>query len=167
MKCEDVKHEIDVWQGEEFPADLNAHIATCAECAAYWKTTAKMRGLIGLKRYEQPDPDFGRRNLAAVHERITRLAEGSASEDRVLYLTPAFRYALAALLLALIGGIIGLRVLSGDPEGGTPPPGLQLAEDTPAASGDALARTGTDGTNRSPDRIQYGTQPSKVVDYEY
>ncbi len=63
--------------------------------------------LIALKRYEQPDPHFETRNLAALREKLASTAPGGSWADRWLgWLNigsiPSFRMVLVTSLLALL-----------------------------------------------------------------
>ncbi len=63
--------------------------------------------LIALKRYEQPDPHFEMRNLAALREKLADTAPGGSWADRWLGWinigsVPAFRMVLVTSLLALL-----------------------------------------------------------------
>lgn len=74
--------------------------------------------LIALKRYEQPDPYFETRNLAALREKLADTAPGGAWAERwfgwlVNGSVPAFRMVVVTCLLALLS--VNLLLLNSVP----------------------------------------------------
>lgn len=80
---------------------------------------AQIQRLLALKRYEQPDPYFETRNLAALREKLSHEAPGVTWADRWLGwinegAVPAVRLVLLSCLLALLG--VNLWLFSSTPE---------------------------------------------------
>lgn len=95
--------------------------------------------LIALKRYEQPDPYFETRNLAALREKLSGTAPRSAWADRLFgWFTggsvPAFRMVVVSCLLALLS--VNLLLLNSVPNLSPEMAPLeeQLAAGSPAVS---------------------------------
>ncbi len=127
--------------------------------------------LVGLKRYEQPDPCFAQRNLARIREDVQRSEDVSVRRLVMLWAasSPA-RVALGAACLFVIGlqalSLSGLQPV-------TPPVHEPVRDFGEVASlqrvsptNDAPAAVSWPGS-LVPASIAYGTGPSQLVEFEF
>lgn len=107
MKCNDVQRYCIEQAGSPLEARYEEHLASCADCRRVYERTLAVCRLVALKRYEQPDPQFEMRTQAAIRRRIAEDAASSWAERIWGVLeggpVPAFRYALAAAVIAMVG----------------------------------------------------------------
>ena len=102
MKCEEIQLMIASAPAGAPPETARTHLADCAECRTFAGQDAAVRWLLGLKRYEKPDPFFETRLLAGVREQIA----GTAPSRNWLgerFGAALFRYAAAAAIVAAVG----------------------------------------------------------------
>lgn len=87
------------------PEAVRAHTADCARCRAEQDRQERLRRLVGLKRYERPDPFAADRLAARVREGLA--SREPAQGDDVVFgpfrvPLPIIRYAAAAALLLVV-----------------------------------------------------------------
>jgi hypothetical protein len=186
MKCTDFKQQYAEHDGCDLPSPAAQHLVECPDCQRFVEQDKTLRGLLRLKHYEQPPEETLNRCSAAIQQRI---AEDHADN---LIMWPGWArnpvLAVAALLLVLLGaGLVFLRMQSP-----TAPP-LQLAQPAKtqaprdmfdAAWPNAPLKLADDGlqwsacppahcfdqpavTDSVPQRVQYGTRASSLVDFEF
>jgi hypothetical protein len=106
-RCARMRKKLIAYTREtDLPDDLRSAMEACPECRAFWLSMRRVAGLIALKRYEHPDEAALERCRLAVRRRMTTLHEEAEewSWDAVWGSTmPAFRFAMAALFVALLG----------------------------------------------------------------
>ena len=143
MNCQDVQRYCIEHAGEPLDARFQEHLDNCAPCRLAHDRAARVVRLVGLKRHEQPDAHFEMRNLAALRDRLahTQPALGWAERLRALFegeAAPAFRYAMAAAVVAMVG--VNVMLLQNMPSLNAP--SEQVSETTaPAAEPMQLAST--------------------------
>lgn len=77
MRCIKIKRQLALYVGGDLPGEeegaLLTHIASCARCAAEYKSLVRSRAvmedLIRRDRYEEPPPDFSERIIDSIQER--------------------------------------------------------------------------------------------------
>lgn len=187
MNCREFHRALALDPDGGLPPDARGHIEACASCRTLWEHQRAVQKLLSLKRHEIPAPGAGERCVAGVLRRL-RNPGGQAGEEGMpwmgwlgWYPAPAFRYALAAGLAILLvaGGILffALRPRPAVQQAGQPHPPFPVRElvdsstnlttnlELPANR--MVPLVAPDSTNIDPARIEYGTQPSRVVDYRY
>ena len=106
-RCAKVKKELVLHgRNAELPPHLREALETCPECRTFWAQTRRVAALMALKRHERPDEQALQHCRMAVHRKLTELGERSARETwEPVWESPfpAFRFGLAALLMALLG----------------------------------------------------------------
>lgn len=146
---------------------------------AEWQSMQDTVNLVRLKRYEQP-PSGTLENLAANISRQIRLLE--PVEEKSWLGAPAVRYGLAAVFL----GLLGIHLLSASSLPQADP--ISWGADAPLARTRPLSASLDDPgmtlpstpvlprmhgiyyagvSNVAPATIQYGGQPSAVVEYDF
>jgi len=182
MKCATVKAWLGAGNPANIPPDMARHIEQCPDCRQEAKRTAMLCRMLAFKQYEKPSPEMTSRCIRGVRDRLAAIeaqAERAGALGRITPFTlPAMRFALAALFLMMLGAHVFLM---------TPTPSLesQLAHSIPVvrqvAYQPAPATTNIasmppylrapgmryNGGMIRPAGIQYGTQPSEIVRYDY
>lgn len=184
MRCWRARRQLVEFEDRGYPAGLRRHTEECAACRKLCEEMAFTRRLIGLKRYEQPDPGLEGRCARRIH---MALAAGAGEEERSAAPVagwgplPAFRFATAAALVLLLGGLAvrqRLGSLNSMLAGEAPEENLPrhvAVEPTPVAAPDGaeqnlplLVPGGLAlATNRGTGGVQYGPVPSQPVRFDY
>lgn len=159
MNCQDVQRYCIENAGSNLESRYTEHLASCPACRAVYQRTLAVVGLMGLKRYEQPDAFCESRVLAGIRSRLDeQQARGWASRIWGVLESgpaPALRYGLAAAVVALIGANIMLLQFLPSLNSMTDqaaPPALAAGEPMQLAS-----------TNESPE--PFATKPVFVFEY--
>ena len=170
MKCNKVQEYCIEMAGNPLPEAIEQHIRQCAECKAVYQQTHLLFQLISLKRYEQPDVGVEARCLATVQAKIDVWKEEQPQGFWKIwhvfdaYPAAAVRYILAALVI----GFIGVNLLMMQDVSPLPSVALDdshsLSSLTDADVRDMMLQV---TSNRQPGQVQYGSGPSRTVDYEY
>ncbi len=102
--------------------EVRRHLEGCAECRAYLARDAAVVRLLALKRLERPDPMLEARVLARIRSALSAPSAASAYQAPAAPAPAmAWRYALAAVLLLLLGlDQTLLRPRRGEPGAGAP-----------------------------------------------
>ena len=167
MNCADIQRICLEYAGEALPADVQTHLAGCAECRAAGERAAFLVRLVALKRFEQPDAAFEARSLAAIRIRVQEINEqpsGWLAQLRAwLEFHPAPALGVAAVVLAFAGWRV-TGTLSGGP-GGAP----SVAAVQPASTGTIYYATPVmlASSNGGPGRVQYGPGDTVPVKLQY
>ena len=93
--------------GENLPPEAAALLQRDAELKRQVDQLIAVRNLISLKRYEQPSDFAMNRCLRGIHEQIERQPVGfwAKVQSWFEFEQPALAYSLAALALAVVGGL--------------------------------------------------------------
>ena len=169
MKCRDIQKILLRDTDEELSADAQSHLAQCPACSAAMKQAKTLQGLLALKRYEKPEAAAQERCVQAVLQRL-RQGESVPEKKEILWFPKtitAHRLALAAALaLLLVGGWVFLITPATQAPStilATPTTNLTTDVELPA---NQMLELMAPSTNVDPARIEYGTQPSRVVDFK-
>jgi hypothetical protein len=181
MKCSRALDAMIEYEDAIPPTELTEHLAACAACRRRHEQMQRIRGLVGLKRYETPDPAFEARSLRAIRLRLDELNHPPAPwfirawEAVTGSPLAALRYGAAAALAALVIFHVASapRLASIEPplpedryvvvpEPADTRPFIVLTEVPPAALG--LIQV---ASNSRPGRLDYGPTPSMPVNLRY
>lgn len=106
MRCRTARQWMGGGRLEGLPEAVAAHLAECAECRRFYERLRELTNLIGLKRYERPQPEAVQRACAAIHQQLVeeacRETEGERVREAPVWIGLALRYALATTVLALL-----------------------------------------------------------------
>lgn len=168
MKCANIQQHCMELAGEPLPPAIAEHVQNCAACKAVYEKTLLLTKLISLKQYEKPDAAIEARCCAMLQTRIDAAEENRGGLFHIFDAPSAvFRYVLAAFVL----GFLGIHMLT--MENVSPLPSVAWenqsrviaeSDNTSIDPRDAVFQV---ASNSGPGRIQYGTGPSRTVDYEY
>jgi hypothetical protein len=171
MNCQQIQQWLAKQDVSELPADVQQHLDQCPECRKAHERTQNLLQLIRLKRYE--NPPSGLADQCAV-DVIRRLKQGEEEPESLLERWREFiswpqaqvGLAVAAVVLLLLAA--SLLWITGKPD---ERPAQSLADtstnlttDQELPANQMLGRLSI--TNVDPAKIEYGTQPSRVVDFE-
>lgn len=186
MRCSRVRKLLTDEHDVAFPAAVREHLAACPGCRVFRERTAAVRRLLALKRYEQPTAGFDERCRYAVRQALAEELErermpapagafglGRAADAAL----PALRYALAAVLMAMVAMHLFLAP-------SLPPMHSLLPNDAPAvrlACDEPLPVTNLAmevvrrpavpeivlASNRGPAGVRYGPGGSRLVSFDY
>ncbi|MFH0952952.1 MAG: hypothetical protein V1873_01340, partial [Verrucomicrobiota bacterium] len=161
------------------PADVAEHVNQCSACRQHSRQMESVRRLMSLKKYERPDPGFEERSALAIRRRLEDLNRqpesqpGSFWEFLTDYPRPAFRYALAAVVAALVViNFVSMPRLApvqpAEPVARVTPPPVPTSTTIPfeVYRQPALAAFQSH-SNRGPAHVEYGPRESVPVNYEY
>jgi hypothetical protein len=179
MKCERVQELLVEFEDSVLPADVADHMSQCSACQQHSRQMQSLRRLLSLKKYERPGPGFEERSALAIRRRLEDLNRrpesqfGSFWEFLTDYPRPAFRYALAAVVAALV--VINFVSM---PRLEPVRPAIPVARVAPSPEPTsttipfevyrepALAEF-QGPSNRGPARVEYGPRESVPVNFEY
>ncbi|HBA85467.1 MAG TPA: hypothetical protein DCZ95_15380 [Verrucomicrobia bacterium] len=173
MNCQQIQRRLLESDESAWPVELQQHLGQCANCRKTWEQTLRLRQLIGLKRYEQAPPGLDEKCAVDV---IHRLKTGETSTESLserwqdFLAWPETRASLALAAAALILLAAGLLWITGRLDGSRHSTkslansSTNLTTDQELPANQMLDRLSI--TNIDPTRIEYGAQPSRVVDFE-
>jgi len=182
MNCQEIQDYCLEYAGEKLRPDVEAHLATCAECRRANEQALLVCKLISLKKYEQPDPGFEGRSLDRIRNSIFEIEDRRHRRWDFLRIfetgpVPALRYALAVAVLALTGlNFVSVQnlptleaVVMDEPVPVFEPRAVASADTNPAVEVDAAppAPFLFASSNRQPGRVQYGPGPSVPVSFGF
>jgi hypothetical protein len=179
MKCERVRELLIEFEDATLPADVALHMSQCSACQQHSRQMQSLRRLLSLKKYERPDPGFEERSALAIRRRLEDLNRrpesqfGSFWEFLTDYPRPAFRYALVAVVaaLVLINFVSMPRLVPVRPDEPiarvTPPPAPTSTTIPFEVYHQPALATFHNPSNRGPARVEYGPRESVPVNYEY
>ena len=179
MKCERVRELLVEFEDAALPADVALHMDQCSSCQKHSRQMESVRRLMALKKYERPDSGFEERSALAIRRRLEDLNRqpesrlGSFWEFLTDYPRPAFRYALAAVVAALI--VVNfvsmprlVPVRPAEPIARMTPPPAQAPATIPfEVYRQPSFATLQNPSNRGPARVEYGPRESVPVNFEY
>ena len=179
MRCERVRELLVEFEDVPVPADVAEHANQCSACRQHTRQMESARRLMSLKKYERPDPGFEERSALAIRRRIEDLNRqpesrlGSFWEFLTDYPRPAFRYALAAVVAALVViNFVSMPRLApvwpSEPVARVTPPPAPTSTTIPfeVYRQPALAAFQSP-SNRGSARVGYGPRESVPVNFEY
>jgi hypothetical protein len=179
MRCERVRELLVEFEDATLPADVSEHMNQCSACQQHSRQMESVRRLMSLKKYERPDPGFEERSALAIRRHLEDLNRQPESRLAGLwefltdYPRPAFRYALAGVVAALL--VINfvsmpqlVPVRSTDPIARVtaPPAPTPVTMPIEVYRQPALAAF-QNPSNRGPARVEYGPRESVPVNFEY
>lgn len=179
MKCERVRELLVEFEGTALPVDVVLHMEQCPNCQQYSRQMESVRRLMSLKKHERPDPGFEERSALAIRRRLEDLNRkpeswvGNLWEFLMDYPRPAFRYALAAVVVALIVmNFVSMPQLAPIRPAGpvarvTPPPAPTSTTIPFEVYRQPALATFQSASNQGPARVEYGPRESVPVNYEY
>lgn len=177
MKCNEFREEMAFYSDGAFPSTLRGHFDSCADCRKAYEQTEIVRKLMSLKKFEQPGADFETRCVRNVMSRIREPEPRTVSLwDFLTGFQPVFRYAAAAAVVALVFlhefSLTNLPVVSPTAMEVPPPAIERQAQPAPVRKPILLFENPAPpamvyASNQTPSMIQYGTTPSRLVNYEY
>ena len=179
MKCERVRELLVEFEDTVLPADVAVHLNQCSGCQQHSRQMEAVRRLMSLKKYERPDPRFEERSALAIRRRLEDLNRKPESrlaafwEFLTDYPRPAFRYALAAVVAALVViNFVSMPRLApvrpSEPIARATPPPAPTTATIPFEVYRQPALAAFQGpSNRGPARVEYGPRESVPVNYEY
>ena len=177
MNCNKFQQEMVFYSDSSFPSALREHFDSCAGCRKTYAQTEAIRKLMALKNFEKADAGFETRCAQNVMRRIREPEPRTVSLwDCIAGFQSAFRYAAALAVVALVflheSWLSNLPVFSPTAMETTLPAAEQQAQ--PAAISKPILLFENPAppmmvfaSNQTPDSIQYGTTPSRLVNYEY
>ncbi len=179
MKCDRVRELLVEFEDSSLPADVAGHLDACAGCRQYSRQMESVRRLMSLKKYERPDAGFEERSALAIRRRLEDLNRKPESrlaaflEFLTDYPRPAFRYALAGVVAALIvmnfvsmPRLAPVRPVEPVARVAPPPAPTPVTLPIEVYSRPMLAEFHTP-SNRGPARVEYGPRESVPVNFEY
>jgi hypothetical protein len=179
MKCERVRERLVEFEDAALPADVADHMNQCSACCQHSRQMEAVRRLMSLKKYERPAPGFEERSALAIRRQLEDLNRqpesqlGSFWEFLTDYPRPAFRYALVAVVAALVViNFISMPRLApvrpAEPVARATPPPAPTSTTIPfeVYRQPALAAF-QNPSNRGPARVEYGPRESVPVNFEY
>jgi len=179
MKCERARDLLIEFEDATLPADVALHMDQCSSCQQHSQQMQSLRRLLSLKKYERPGPGFEERSALAIRRRLEDLNRqpesqlGSFWEFLTDYPRPAFRYALVAVVAALVViNFVSMPRLApmrpAEPFARATQPPAQISTTLPfeVYRQPALAAFQSP-SNRGPARVEYGPRESMPVNYEY
>ena len=169
MNCRQIQQWLIERDDQEFPQEVQRHLDQCADCRKTHEQAQSLRQLLQLKRDEQPPAGLADQCAANVLRRLKAGEEPSLIDRwREYIFWPEVQMKLVLAAAAALLFTVGLLWVSGRFEGGK---GENLADhstnlttDQELPAGQMLDRMSI--TNVDPAKIEYGTQPSRVVDFE-
>ena len=186
MKCSRIREKLLEYEDTVLPADLQRHLDQCADCAKHYRQMRELKALLATQNDVAPSPGFEARLIAEVGRRIRALDEkpepvwGRFLDFVFGTPVPAYRYALAAALILLVGAhVYNLTNSSPTAPFASPQPSVTVAAapavpapvtNTPHAefaSGQNVIGPLRIMTNGGPGRVEYGPLPSTLVNFEY
>ena len=177
MKCSKFQQEMAFYSDGAFPPALRGHFDSCADCQKAYEQTEAVRKLMTLKNFEKADPGFETRCVQNVMRRIREQESRTVSLwDFITGFQPAFRYAAALAVVALVFlhefSLSNLPVVSPTAMDIPLPAAEQQAQPAKISKPILLFENPAPpmmvfASNQTPDSIQYGTTPSRLVNYEY
>jgi hypothetical protein len=179
MRCKRVRELLVEFEDATLPADVAEHVNHCTACQRHSRQMESVRRLMSLKKYERPDPGFEERSALAIRRRLEDLNRQPESklagfwEFLTDYPRPAFRYALAGVVAALIViNFVAMPRLApfrlAEPIARVTPPPAPTSTTIPIEvyRQPALA-VFQNPSNRGPSRVEYGPRESVPVNFEY
>jgi len=181
MNCKQIQLALVEHEDGERPDSIREHLFTCDACRQAAERADTFKKLMALKRYEVPDPGFPSRSLDRICRRNENLEAEKETETVTLWELllgprPAFRLALAAILLILWGMTFALipRRPEIKPQLVGPKTRLSFGAQLLATRSNATLSPNApqlvnhpSPTNSGPIHIDYGTKESVPVKYEY
>ena len=136
--CREMRREIDQSElRQALSAEAEAHVAGCAECAAFRDERLRLRELVGALRPVVAPADFDMRLRARIaREQGQRSAQPSIF--RLFMSTPAI--AVAGVIVMVVGGMVWMNQRAGQPPTGTA--SNQPAPPNPATPSGASTQAG-------------------------
>jgi hypothetical protein len=97
--------------GEQLPADAEAMLQRNPDLKRHVDQLIAVRNLISLKHYEQPSDVAMNRCMRGIHEQVVRRPVGfwAKVQSWFEFEQPAMAYGVAALALAVVGGLVALN----------------------------------------------------------
>jgi hypothetical protein len=111
MRCDDVRIMLEEVRSENAPDDVRTHLASCAECAEWWREWRLVSaGFKMLSREEVPEPSWG------FPERVVRRLKDAAAAGRPAeFFERAGRRVVWATLVVTLTVVLSLVVPSSGP----------------------------------------------------
>ena len=187
MNCSKIRKKLIQFEDTGLPADIRRHVDQCADCARYVRQTQQLKQLLASQNDVAPSPGFETRLLSELRRRIRSIEETPESAGNRFWdfifgtPVPAYRFALAAVLVLLVGVHVYNRATSlpAQPDTAASPAAITVAA-APAVPAPVTNQAGTEfaagqniigplriATNRGPGRVEYGPMPSTLVNFEY
>ena len=169
MNCRQIQQWLVEREQQELPAEVQRHLDQCADCRKAHDQAQRLLQLLQTKRDEQPPAGLADQCAANV---LRRLRAGEApsllGRWREFISWPESQRKLAWAAAAALLVAVGLLWATGRFEGGhresLADHSTNLTTDQELPAGQMLDRMSI--TNVDPAKIEYGTQPSRVVDFE-
>jgi hypothetical protein len=188
VNCREIQEYCVACAGEEIPAEMKVHMASCKECRETYEAALTVARLVSLKKFEAPDPGFEARSLARIRTSLYAMEEERAQGWSIWKLfdrqnVAAYRYAMAAMVL-FVGGLymvsltsvptvdpLAMQEPAAVPEAPSAPPAVELAPAPANQDSNAAAIAAVPVllafSNARPGRVEYGPGPSMPVRYDY
>ena len=172
MKCDRVRELLVEFEDSPLPADVAGHLDACAACRQHSRQMESVRRLMSLKKYERPDAGFEERSALAIRRHLEDLNRKPESrlaafwEFLTDYPRPAFRYALAGVVAALIVlNFVSMPLLApvrpAEPIAQVTPPSPPMPADIPVQVYQRpVFAEFHNPSNRGPARVEYGPRES-------
>lgn len=179
MKCERVRELLVKYEDTTLPGDVALHMNQCSSCQQHSRQMESVRRLMSLKKHERPDPGFEERSALAIRRQLENLNRepesrlGSLLNFLTDYPQPAFRYALAAVVAALVViNFVSMPLLSpvrpAESVAHVTPPPAPTSTTVPFEVYRQPVLAAFQGpSNRGPARVEYGPRESVPVSLEY
>jgi hypothetical protein len=107
MRCDDVRTVLEEVRGQEAPDSVRGHLASCAECAEWWRAWRLVSaGFCALAQDSVPEPSWG------FPERVLRRIQEAAGQSKTAadFLERAGRRVVWATLCVTLAVLLALVV---------------------------------------------------------
>ena len=173
MNCQQIQRLLLESDEGRLPASAQEHLDACAGCRQAQARAKALCQLVGLKRHEKPAPGAAEQCAADVIRQLrSETPAGESLWERlhewVAWPEAGFRVAVAAaaVLCAITGLFFAVQRPSSTPSDSLlTDKSTNLTTDLELPANQMMEKMST-STNVDPTRIEYGTEPSRVVDFE-